>query len=102
MSISKVDFKIKVLKLVTVVIILGFSNLYAFENKILFKINNEIITTVDISEEINYLVALNKNISQLDSNTIINIAKNSIIKERLKTIELKKKNFKSLILMKRN
>lgn len=91
MSISKVDFKIKVLKLVTVVIILGFSNLYAFENKILFKINNEIITTVDISEEINYLVALNKNISQLDRNKIINIAKNSLIKERLKTIELKKK-----------
>ena len=29
----------------------------ALENKILFKINNEIVTTVDISNEINYLKA---------------------------------------------
>ena len=92
MSTSKVDFKKKVLKLVIVIILFSFSKLYALENKILFKINNDIITTVDISEEINYLVALNNNISQLDRNKIINIAKNSLIKERLKTIELKKKN----------
>ena len=85
------DFKKKILKLVIVIILFSFSKLYALENKILFKINDEIITTVDISEEINYLVALNKNISQLDRNKIINIAKNSLIKERLKTIELRKK-----------
>ena len=91
MSTSKVDFKKKVLKLVIVIILFSFSKLYALENKILFKINNDIITTVDISEEINYLVALNNNISQLDRNKIINIAKNSLIKERLKTIEHKKK-----------
>ena len=91
MSTSKVDFKKKILKLVIVIILFSFSKLYALENKILFKINNDIITTVDISGEINYLVALNKNISRLDRNKIINIAKNSLIKERLKTIELKKK-----------
>ena len=42
-------------------------NLYALENKILIKVNNEIITSLDINSEINYLIALNKNIENLDS-----------------------------------
>ena len=91
MSINKVDFKKKVLNFIIIFILCGFSKPIAFENKILFKINNEIITTVDISEEINYLTALNKKVSELDRDVVINIAKNSIIKEKIKTIELKKK-----------
>ncbi len=62
----------------------------ALENKILFKINNEIVTTVDISNEINYLKATNKDIKLLDNNTVIKIAKNSIIKDKIKKIELLK------------
>ena len=41
-------------------------NIYALENKILIKVNNEIITSLDINSEINYLIALNKNIENLD------------------------------------
>ncbi len=63
---------------------------YAIENKILIKLNNEIITTVDISNEINYLKVFNKNIEVLDNKKIIKIAKNSVIKERLKKIEILK------------
>ena len=62
----------------------------ALENKILFKINNEIVTTIDISNEINYLKATNKQINQLEKNTIIEIAKNSLIKDKIKKIELLK------------
>ena len=79
-----------ILRFLIIVILLNFSKLTAFENKILFKINNEIITTVDMAEEINYLTAINKKINELDKDTIINIAKNSIIKEKLKKIELAK------------
>ena len=79
-----------ILRLLVILIFLVFSKLHAFENRILFKINNEIVTTVDISEEINYLSAVNKKINELDKNTVISIAKNSIIKENLKKIELKK------------
>ena len=70
--------------------------IYAIENKILIKLNNEIITTVDISNEINYLKVFNKNIEVLDNKKIIKIAKNSVIKERLKKIEILKftKNLK--------
>ena len=67
------------------------NNLKALENKILFKVNNEIITTIDISDEINYLKSVNKEISKLENETIIEIAKNSLIKDRIKKIKKKKK-----------
>ena len=60
------------------------------ENKILLKIDREIITTVDIANEIGYLQALNKNINNLDQNTLISIAKNNLIKDKIKQIELLK------------
>ena len=63
-------------------------NLYALENKILIKVNNEIITSLDINSEINYLIALNKNIENLDKKKKYNIAKNSLIRERIKKIEI--------------
>lgn len=62
----------------------------SIENKILFKINNEIITTIDISNEINYLTALNNSIKKLDRNSVIGIAKNSLIKDKIKQIEVNK------------
>ena len=79
-----------ILRLLVILIFLVFSKLHAFENRILFKINNEIVTTIDVSDEINYLRAVNKKINELDENTVISIAKNSIIKENLKRVELKK------------
>ena len=35
------------------------------ENKILFKVNNEIITSIDILTEINYLITINNDFSTL-------------------------------------
>ena len=66
------------------------SNSFSLENKILFKINNEIITSIDIEEEYRYLIALNDNLKKLSRNEIIEIAKKSIIKEKIKIIEIKK------------
>jgi len=66
---------------------------FTLENKILFKVNNEIITTIDILNESNYLKALNKNAQSLDNQTLLEISKNSIIREIIKkeaiNIELK-------------
>ena len=62
----------------------------ALENRILIKLNNEIVTTVDIAQEINYLKSFNKKILELDNEKIISIAKNSIIKEKIKKIEILK------------
>ena len=68
------------------------SNLLSFENKILFKINNEIISTIDIYNEISYLKLLNPDIKNLDQNRLYEIAKNSLIREHIKKIELIRNN----------
>ena len=66
----------------------SFSN--SLENKILFKINNEIITSIDLLNEIEYLKLFNKNIESLTDKEIFIIAKNSIIKEKIKKLEILK------------
>ena len=66
----------------------------SLENKILFKINNDIITSIDIEEEYRYLLALNNNLKKLSQNEIIEISKKSIVKEKIKFIEINK-NFKN-------
>ena len=76
-------------------IFLFFSNnLHALENKILFKINNEIVTTIDIYNEISYLKILNPKINNLDNEKIYEISKNSIIREKIKELEIAK-NYKN-------
>ena len=60
------------------------------ENKILFKVNNEIITSIDILNEINYLEILNANIVKNNNNQIFEIAKQSLIREKIKKNELLK------------
>ena len=79
--------------LILIIVFIFFNSKFseALENKILIKLNNEIITTVDISKEINYLKAFNKNVDELDNQKIIKIAKNSIIKDRIKKIEILKR-----------
>ena len=67
-----------------------FSNAVTFENKILFKINNEIITSLDLLDEIEYIKLLNKQLVKLDNEKIFEIAKNSAIREKIKIIELSK------------
>ena len=62
----------------------------ASENKILLKINNHIITSIDIANEIKYLRTINKDFSNLNKTKTIEIAKKSLIREKIKEIELKK------------
>ena len=80
-------------KLIITIIVFFFSTSIKFsalagENKILFKVNNELITTIDIFNEINYLKSINKNISNLENEKIIEIARNSLIKDKIKKIAL--------------
>ena len=71
-------------------LILYFQILNALENKILFKIDNEIITTLDIYEEIKFLKAFNPEVNSLDESELFEISKNSIQKNIIKKIELNK------------
>ena len=87
-----IDLNIYKICFTSILILTFFSSEFskALENKILIKLNNEIITTVDISNEINYLKVFNENINELENEKILNIAKNSIIRDKIKKIEILK------------
>lgn len=70
-------------------------NAYSIENKILFKVNNEIITNYDLNNQVKYLIALNPEIEKLKYEEILEIAKNNIIREKIKKNEVVK-TFKNL------
>lgn len=80
----------KNLKILFFILLLIFSyNAFANENKILIKVDNEIITSYDILVEISYLKAVNKNLEKLDYQQSIVFARNSLIREKIKEITLK-------------
>ena len=68
----------------------NFCNLQAFENKILFKIDNEIITTIDIYQEVKFLKIFNPRINELNDDEQLVVSKNSIIRDKIKKIEILK------------
>ena len=58
---------------------------------IVAKVNQEIITNIDVDYEKRYLVSLNPNLKKLDESKITEYAKNSLINEKIKRIEIEKK-----------
>jgi len=60
----------------------------SLENKIILKVNNKIITTFDLKQEEKYLMVLNKNLKKIEKVKLKNLATDSIIKEKIKEIEL--------------
>ena len=79
----------------TIILILSFNDLLAAESKIIYKIQNEIITNIDIKNEYKYLLALNNELQNLSEDKVYNISKESIIRETIKKIEVSKR-FESL------
>ena len=77
--------------------ILAFNKVNSIESKIIHKIQNEIITNIDIKNQFKYLVALNNSLKELDKNQILSIANESIIREKVKKIEISK-NFTEMSL----
>ena len=63
---------------------------FSLENKIIFKINNEIITSYDLENEINYLSALNPNFKKINQKKKIIFSKKSVVQEKIKKIEILK------------
>ena len=80
--------KIKIIFFGILYTIIFFSNILAVENRILFKVNNKIITSIDILTEIKYLEIINKDFEKMQTNQRFEIAKKSLIREKIKEIEL--------------
>ncbi len=86
--------KIKIFTLIFLITINSFS--YSIENKIIFKIDNNIITNIDVDNEVIYLKTLNPNLRDLSAEKIYEIAKNSLIRENIKKIEIKKNQLNAI------
>ena len=82
------------MKKVFLLILLIFFKITLVEAKekifILAIVNNEPITNIDVINEAKYLAALNPKIQELDKKKILSIAKESLIKEKIKKNELSK------------
>jgi len=80
--------KIRLIALIIIIINLNFS--LVAEIYTAYKIDGEIITNVDIEKESQYLMALNNQLKNLKREKITEIARESLIKEKIKKIELLK------------
>ena len=74
---------------------LFFNNAKSIESKIIHNIGGEIITSIDIKNEFKYLVALNNSLKELNKEKILIISNESVIREKIKKIEISK-NFKEI------
>lgn len=87
-------------KLIFTILIFSFiiSKSNSIENKIIFKVNNQIITSLDIIKENKYLTLLNPSLKKIEKNKLQKLSTDSIINEKIKEIEIKKyfKNERSL------
>ena len=82
--------KIKFICTLIILLILSVKS-YSNENiHIVYKVNNQIITNADIEKEYQYLISLNSQIKNLDKVKILEISKESALKEKIKKIELAK------------
>ena len=62
----------------------------SIENKIIVKIENQIMTSLDVNDEYKYLIELNPSLKKSKKEDIIKLSKRSIINERVKKIEIEK------------
>ena len=96
LTICLMIYKIRILLTIIIVFLINQKISFAKENKILFKINNEIVTSYDILQQIEYLNILNPYFSKLNYEEKYEISKNEVINQQIKKIELEKivKEFK--------
>ena len=78
-----------------IILCLKVANAQSIETRIIYNIEDEIITNIDVKNEFKYLVALNNSLKELDKEKILSISNESIIREKIKKIELSK-HFKEI------
>ena len=85
--------KKKLIKIFSIILLFFLLTNYAkTENEITikFQIENEILTNIDFLNEEKYLLALNNNLQNIPKNQLKQLAKESLVREKIKKIELSK------------
>ena len=89
---------LKYINIISKILLIFFINLILIFNsfsieeefKIVLKIDNSIITNIDINNEYNYLIALNKDLNKIKKEEILDIARDSLVREKIKKSEIEK------------
>jgi len=63
---------------------------YSNESYVVLIVNNNVITNVDIDNEYRYLIALSPDLQNVNKETVMKLAKDSIIREKIKEDEIMK------------
>tara|TARA_X000000368_G_C23039730_1_gene716334 strand:+ start:1111 stop:2049 length:939 start_codon:yes stop_codon:yes gene_type:complete len=87
------NYFVKIKLIFTILLITAIfinTDLKSQEVRIVAKVNNEIITNIDVENEYIYLTALNLSLKEIEKKKILDLAKNSLIKEKVKKFELLK------------
>jgi len=92
---------IKQFKIFIILFYVIVSEVYAIENRIIVKVNNNIITSIDIFNEMNNLRFFKKNLNEINDEEIYQIALQSLIRNEIKKNEIIK-NFNKIELLDRN
>ena len=79
---------IEKLKVLIIIIYFIASQAYALENKIILKVDNDIITSLDIFEEIKTLKFFNENLNQISNEEIYKIGLESLLNHKIKKNEV--------------
>ena len=70
----------KISKFILLILII-FTPLKAIETYVELKVNNEIITNIDLNTQYKYLIALNNELKNANKETVLKLARESIIRE---------------------
>ncbi len=72
------------------IVFTNFSSSYSNEFKIVAKVDDKIITNIDIKQEEIYLLTFNKSLKNLNKKELYDLSKNSLVKYHIKDKEIKK------------
>ena len=86
--------KKKILIIFSLILLIFNTNSNSLENTIIIKIEDQIITSLDVNDEYKYLIALNPVLKNSSKEDLIKLSKRSILQEKIKKIEIDK-NFKN-------
>ena len=73
-----------------IIFILNFKNTYSEKISIIYTVDNEPITNVQINNEITYLKLINKNLDTMEDNSLVVYASKSLLWEKIKEVEISK------------
>ena len=86
--------KKNILIIFSLILLIFNTNSNSLENTIVIKIEDQIITSLDVNDEYRYLIALNPGLKNSSKEDVMKLSKRSILQEKIKKIEIDK-NFKN-------